>query len=161
MACRCRSSNCRQARARSSETSRRARFQALLATRPTRAAGSTSCASSPTARRSRCGGSDPVRRPSDSMARSPEKQRIPDEPAEKLRPSLLSEIQGMALRWFRRENPPEVWDARLERPTGDIEAAQRIRDICRSAAGSAEKISGLAGNLDSNRKKYEADRYEA
>jgi hypothetical protein len=95
------------------------------------------------------------------MARSPEKQRIPDEPAEKLRPSLLSEIQGMALRWFRRENPPEVWDARLERPTGDIEAAQRIRDICRSAAGSAEKISGLAGNLDSNRKKYEADRYEA
>jgi len=95
------------------------------------------------------------------MARSPEKKLIPDEAAEELPPSLLSEIQGMAMRWFRRENPPEIWDERNERPTGDIEAAHRIRDICRSAAGSAEKMSGVSGNLDTKKQKYEAERYEA
>jgi hypothetical protein len=66
----------------------------------------------------------------------------------------------MALRWFRRGRPPEIWDERIDWPIGDIEAAHRIRDICRSASESAEKVAGFAGNLDSKKKKREAERYE-
>ena len=66
----------------------------------------------------------------------------------------------MALRWFKRDRPPEIWDDRIDSPIGDIEAAHRIRDICRSASESAEKVAGFAGNLDSKKKKREAERYE-
>jgi hypothetical protein len=73
---------------------------------------------------------------------------------------VLSEFLRMALRLFKRHRPPEIWDERVEQPIGDIEAAQRIRDICRSIAESAEKVAGFAGNLDSKKKKREAERYE-
>ena len=66
----------------------------------------------------------------------------------------------MALRWFKRGRSPEIWDERIDWPIGDIEAAHRIRDICRSASESAEKVAGFAGNLDSKKKKREAERYE-
>jgi hypothetical protein len=66
----------------------------------------------------------------------------------------------MALRWFKRDRPAEIWDERIDWPVGDIEAAHRIRDICRSVADSAEKVAGFAGNLDSKKKKREAERYE-
>jgi hypothetical protein len=66
----------------------------------------------------------------------------------------------MALRWFKRGRPPEIWDERIDSPIGDIEAAHRIRDICRSVSDSAEKVAGFAGNLDSKKKKREAERYE-
>jgi hypothetical protein len=66
----------------------------------------------------------------------------------------------MALRWFKRDRPPEIWDERIDGPIGDIEAAHRIREICRSVADSAEKLAGFAGNLDSKKRKREAERYE-
>lgn len=66
----------------------------------------------------------------------------------------------MAMRWFRRDRPAEIWDEPVQWPIGDIEAAHRIRDICRSAADSAEKVAGFAGNLDTKKKKYEAERFE-
>jgi hypothetical protein len=66
----------------------------------------------------------------------------------------------MALRWFKRDRPPEIWDERIDGPIGDIEAAHRIRDICRSASDSAEKVAGFAGNPDSRKKKRETERYE-
>jgi hypothetical protein len=66
----------------------------------------------------------------------------------------------MAMRWFGRETPTEIWDESIEWPIGDIEAAHKIRDICRSAADSAEKVGGFAGSLDNKKKKYEAERYE-
>jgi hypothetical protein len=69
-------------------------------------------------------------------------------------------IRDIAMRWFNREKPREVWDDSIAWPIGDIEAAHKIRDICRAAAGSAEKTGGSAGNLDSKKKKYEAQRYE-
>jgi hypothetical protein len=93
------------------------------------------------------------------MARSQKKQ-LPPGGADAPRPSLLSDIQGLAKRWLKKEKPPEVWDEPIEGPIGDIEAAHRIRDICRSAADSAEKLAGFAGNLDSKKKKYESERYE-
>jgi hypothetical protein len=68
--------------------------------------------------------------------------------------------------WFTREKRGEVWDEEIQWPIGDIEAAHRIRDICRSAADSAEKTAGLAGapdskkNKDNTKNKYESERYE-
>jgi hypothetical protein len=64
------------------------------------------------------------------------------------------------MRWFRRQSPPEIWDESIDGPIGDIEAAHKIRDICRSAADSAEKVAGFAGQFDTPKKKYEAERYQ-
>jgi hypothetical protein len=64
------------------------------------------------------------------------------------------------MRWFRRQSSPEIWDESVEGPIGDIEAAHKIRDICRSAAASAEKVAGFAGQFDTPKKKYEAERYQ-
>ena len=58
------------------------------------------------------------------------------------RPSVRSEISGMAMRWFNSEKPRDIWDETIEGPIGDIEAAHKIRDICRSAADSAAKVAG-------------------
>jgi hypothetical protein len=66
----------------------------------------------------------------------------------------------MSMRWFNREKPREIWDETIEWPIGDIEAAHKIRDICRSAADSAEKVAGFAGNIDDQKKKHEVERYE-
>jgi len=66
----------------------------------------------------------------------------------------------MAIRLFRRERPPEIWEEPIAWPIGDIEAAHKIRDICRTATDSAEKTGSLAGKLDARRKKAEAERYE-
>ncbi len=43
----------------------------------------------------------------------------------------------MAMRWFNRPKPPEIWDQPVAWPIGDLEAAHRIRDICRAAADSS------------------------
>jgi hypothetical protein len=65
----------------------------------------------------------------------------------------------MAMRWFNKTKKTELWDEAIEWPIGDIEAAQRIRQICRSAADSAEKIAGAA---DRSHQKItgEVERYE-
>ena len=79
--------------------------------------------------------------------------------------------------WFDKGTRKEIWDEEIQWPIGDIEAAHKIRDICRSAADSAEKAGHAAErrddksdyqndkknddkNKDSGRSKYEADRYE-
>ena len=66
---------------------------------------------------------------------------------------------------FKKGERREIWDDEVPGPVGDIEAAHRIRDICRSAADSAGKMAGLAGrpdkkNNDGKQQKYEAERYE-
>jgi len=67
----------------------------------------------------------------------------------------------MALRWFKRNRPPEIWDERIDGPIGDLEAAHRIRDICRAAADSAQQVAGFAGKSDSKKKRRGAERYES
>src|SRR5258708_35593617 len=81
--------------------------------------------------------------------------------------------------WFDKGKQKEVWDEEIQWPIGDIEAAHKIRDICRSAAESAEQTGRAAErqddkkdnnkndkknndnkNKDSGSNKYEADRYE-
>jgi len=63
------------------------------------------------------------------------------------------------MRWFNKTKQAEVWDEAFEWPLGDIEAAHRIREICRSAAGSAEKIAGSA-DRSHQKMKGEVERYE-
>ena len=57
--------------------------------------------------------------------------------------------------WFGRGKRQEIWDEEIRWPIGDIEAAHRIREICRSAADSAAKIAGVA-----EKKKSETERYQ-
>jgi hypothetical protein len=66
----------------------------------------------------------------------------------------------MTMWWFNEGKREELWDETIQWPLGDIEAAHKIRDFCRSAADSAEKVSGLAGAPNSKKSQYEADRYE-
>lgn len=56
------------------------------------------------------------------------------------------------MKWFARQTPRDIWDEAIERPLGDIEAAERIRAICDAAAPSA------AGSARSD--KDESQRYE-
>jgi hypothetical protein len=62
--------------------------------------------------------------------------------------------------WFNKAGRREIWDEEIRWPIGDIEAAHKIRDICRSAADSAEKMAGPAGRPDDKKNKFEAERYE-
>jgi len=64
------------------------------------------------------------------------------------------------MRWFEKVKRKEIWEEELQWPIGDIEAAHKIRDICRSALDSAEKVGGLAGRPGGKNSTYEADRYE-
>ena len=64
---------------------------------------------------------------------------------------------------FGRKEPGEPWDEPLDGPLGDIEAAERVRNICRSAADSAELTASLAANGKRSAQKkqqLESDRYE-
>ena len=65
----------------------------------------------------------------------------------------------MAMWWFNKGKPKEIWDEDVQRPIGDIEAAHRIREICRSAADGADRAAGVAGRAD-KKNKADADRYE-
>ncbi|WP_367278433.1 hypothetical protein [Bradyrhizobium sp.] len=62
----------------------------------------------------------------------------------------------MALRWFNKPKPKEIWEEPVVWPLGDIEAAHRIRDICRTAADSATK----SGAPESENRQDEFHRYE-
>ncbi len=62
--------------------------------------------------------------------------------------------------WFSKGKRKEIWDEDMQQPIGDIEAAHKIRDICRSAAESAEKVGGFADRPDSKKNNYETERYE-
>ena len=66
------------------------------------------------------------------------------------------------MRWFGTEQPAEIWDEATEGPLGDIEAAERIRNICRSVADSAAAVAARAEGGKSVQKKFELDktRYE-
>ena len=62
--------------------------------------------------------------------------------------------------WFDKTKRKEIWEEELQWPIGDIEAAHKIRDICRSATDSAEKVGGAAARPDGKNSKYDSERYE-
>jgi hypothetical protein len=59
----------------------------------------------------------------------------------------------MAMWLFNKDKRTEIWDEAIQWPLGDIEAADKIRNICRSATDSAERIGGVAGDPDGKKKK--------
>jgi hypothetical protein len=61
----------------------------------------------------------------------------------------------MALRWFNRPKPKEIWDEPVAWPIGDLEAAHRIRDICRAAADSAARAGAPENNRQEEFQRYE------
>jgi hypothetical protein len=62
--------------------------------------------------------------------------------------------------WFRKEKPKEAWDEEIHGPIGDIEAAEKIREICRSAADSAERLGRPAGPADGKQGEPDNERYQ-
>jgi len=62
----------------------------------------------------------------------------------------------MPMHWFTKQKPPDVWDQPVDWPIGDLEAAHRIRDICRAAADSAAKAGAPGGQ----NQQHEFRRYE-
>jgi hypothetical protein len=52
---------------------------------------------------------------------------------------------------FNKDERKEIWDEAIQWPIGDIEAADKIRNICRSAGDSAERIGGLAGPAENKK----------
>jgi hypothetical protein len=65
---------------------------------------------------------------------------------------------------FNKDKRAEIWEEAIQWPIGDIEAAHKIRDICRSAADSAEKVGGFGGRQENSRQNkknmYEAERFQ-
>lgn len=60
---------------------------------------------------------------------------------------------------FGKSTEKEVWDEPLEGPIGDIEAAKKIRVICRAAADSAHRV-GDAADLSNGKIRRDVERYE-
>jgi hypothetical protein len=80
--------------------------------------------------------------------------------------SQLPAIRGGAMWRFGAKRPTEAWDQEIAWPIGDIEAAEIIRTICRSAADSAARIGSVSDGEKGRRrdKKSEARdsaRYQA
>lgn len=72
---------------------------------------------------------------------------------------VANALAAASMQWFKKDTPKEIWDEAIEWPIGDIEAAHKIREICRSAASSAEKIGGAADRLH-EKIAPEVERYE-
>ncbi len=67
------------------------------------------------------------------------------------------------MRWFQKTRRPDVWEIADDQPLGDIEAAQKIREICASAGAIAENITAAGGPKADRKvdKAIEAERYQA
>ena len=61
--------------------------------------------------------------------------------------------------WFSKAKRIEVWDEPVAEQLDDIEAAQKIRAICRTAADSAEKVGTPDGRAP-KKLQVDRDRYE-
>jgi hypothetical protein len=71
---------------------------------------------------------------------------------------MLPCFKGLPMWWFtkRKHQRQEIWDEDIQWPIGDLEAAHRIREICRSAANSPESVGGSGRRDHAN----EPERYE-
>ena len=62
------------------------------------------------------------------------------------------------MHWFRKMRQPDVWEVADPHPLGDIEAAQKIREICAAAGSITDKMAGRRAEKD---KATETERYQA
>src|SRR4051794_10863153 len=75
---------------------------------------------------------------------------------------MISAVGGAyAMRWFRKDRKPDVWEAADIQPAGDIEAAHIIRDICTSAAAIVHHMAGAHGGKAEQQRASDAERYQA
>jgi hypothetical protein len=65
------------------------------------------------------------------------------------------------MRWFQKTRQPDAWEVVDAQPLGDIEAAQRIREICNSAGSIAATRSGKGAREAGVDAAGEAERYQA
>ena len=65
------------------------------------------------------------------------------------------------MRWFQKPQEPDIWEVADARPLGDIEAAQKIREICAGASAIAEKMTAGGGRNAEAEKAAAAERYQA
>jgi hypothetical protein len=74
---------------------------------------------------------------------------------------MLPCFKGLPMWWFtkRKHQRQEIWDEDIQWPIGDLEAAHRIREICRSVADSSGRVGDSAGRRD-NKNNSETERYE-
>ncbi|MBR0700046.1 hypothetical protein JQ599_09040 [Bradyrhizobium diazoefficiens] len=59
------------------------------------------------------------------------------------------------MKWFARRQPADIWDEAILGPLGDIDAAERIRNICEAARAGAEAVGGSAQTATRERERYE------
>jgi hypothetical protein len=65
------------------------------------------------------------------------------------------------MRWFQKDQPPDVWECVSDQPLGDIGAAQKIREICAAAGCIAETMAANGGARAEQKKAVDAERYQA
>jgi len=65
------------------------------------------------------------------------------------------------MRWFQRDRRPDIWECADDQIFGDIGAAQKIREICASAASIAETIAAVDNRSGEKNKAGENERYQA
>jgi hypothetical protein len=65
------------------------------------------------------------------------------------------------MRWFGKEPPKELWDEAISWPIGDIEAAERLRNICRSVADSAAWVGSSGGRAELTGKSFQRHERES
>lgn len=73
-------------------------------------------------------------------------------------PSSMLIAEDRAMWWFHKRERLDIWEEAVEGPLGDIDAAERIREICRSAADSAEK-AGSQSQPD-KKSQHHLERYQ-
>ena len=65
------------------------------------------------------------------------------------------------MRWFWKHRQPDIWEVAGDEPSGDIDAAHRIRDICASAQSIAQAMASVGGRRAERKRAAEAERYQA
>jgi hypothetical protein len=71
-------------------------------------------------------------------------------------------LQGRTtMPWFNKRAQKEAWEAEIEWPIGDLEAARKIREICNSAMGSTEIVGGRSrGAAETKANRRETEKYK-
>jgi hypothetical protein len=66
--------------------------------------------------------------------------------------AILDKIKASRMLWLSSKKSMDIWDDNVSEPSNDLEAAQRIRNICDAASDIAENVgSGIGGPEESER----------
>jgi hypothetical protein len=68
--------------------------------------------------------------------------------------AILDKIKASRMLWLSSKKSMDIWDDNVSEPSNDLEAAQRIRNICDAASDIAENVGSGIGGAEEN------ERYE-